>query len=233
MNIVITGASKGIGRAIAEKFAAAGYTLFLCARNEGPLAELANHINEHHPRVKVHYTPCDVSKKSQVKKFGDWIMQTAGHADILVNNAGIFIPGHVHEEEDGVLEQLMETNLYSAYYLSRHLLPGMMQRRRGHIFNMCSIASLQAYHHGGSYSITKYALDGLSANLRHEMKKFGVKVTSVYPGAAYTDSWNSSGISPDRIMTAADIADMIYTSAHLSPQACVEEIVIRPQLGDL
>jgi short-subunit dehydrogenase len=233
MNIVITGASKGIGKAIAEKFAAGGYSLFLCARHEGLLASVSKEIAEKNPAVSVRYQTCDVSKKEEVRAFADFVLQHDDHADILVNNAGAFFPGHVFEEEEGLLEEMMKTNVYSAYHLSRYLLPGMIGRRQGHIFNICSIASLHAYNHGGSYSITKYALDGLSANLRHEMKKYGVKVTSVYPGAAYTDSWNSSGVEPERIMTAEDIAEMIYTSAHLSPQACVEEIVIRPQLGDL
>ena len=233
MNIVITGASKGSGKAIAEKFAGGGYSLFLCARHEAPLAELAAQILAEHPRIKVHYKTCDVSKKDDVKAFADFILKEDGHADILVNNAGAFQPGHVHEEELGMLEEMMQTNVYSAYYLSRFLLPAMMKRKQGHIFNICSIAALHAYEQGGSYSITKYALDGLSVNLRHEMKGYGIKVTAVYPGAAYTDSWSSSGVSPDRIMTAGDIADMIYASARLSPQACVEEIVIRPQLGDL
>jgi short-subunit dehydrogenase len=76
-------------------------------------------------------------------------------------------------------------------------------------------------------------MKGLSINLRDEMREYGVKVTAVFPGAAYTASWEGSGIPPERMMTAQDIADMIYTSASLSPQACVEEIVIRPQLGDL
>jgi short-subunit dehydrogenase len=233
MNIVITGASKGIGKAIAEKFAAGGYSLFLCARHEGTLATVSKEIAEKNPEVSVRYKTCDVSSREEVRSFADFVIGHGGHADILVNNAGTFFPGHVFEEEEGVLEEMMKTNVYSAYHLSRYLLPGMMERRKGHIFNICSIASLQAYSHGGSYSITKYALDGLSANLRYEMKKYGVKVTSVYPGAAYTDSWNSSGVAPERFMTAEDIAEMIYTSAHLSPQACVEEIVIRPQLGDL
>jgi len=233
MNIVITGASKGIGKAIAEKFAANGYSLFLCARTESEIAATANELQKKYPAITADYQVCDVAKKSELRKFADWIHTKTNAVDVLVNNAGSFVPGHVHEEEDGTIEHLMETNLYSAYYLTRYLLPPMMQRKHGHIFNICSIASLKAYAHGGSYSITKYALDGLSANLRDEMKNFGVKVTSVYPGAAYTASWNASGISPDRIMTANDIAEMIYTSAHLSPQACVEEIVIRPQLGDL
>jgi short-subunit dehydrogenase len=233
MNIVITGASKGIGKAIAEKFAAGGYSLFLCARHEETLTAVAKEIAGKNPGISVHHKTCDVASKEEVRAFADFVLQTDGHADILVNNAGAFFPGHVFEEEEGLLEEMMQTNVYSAYHLSRYLLPGMMQRRQGHIFNICSIASLQAYDHGGSYSITKYALDGLSANLRHEMKNYGVKVTSVYPGAAYTDSWSGSGVAPERIMTAEDIAEMIFTSAHLSAQACVEEIVIRPQLGDL
>lgn len=233
MNIVITGASKGIGKAIAEKFAANGYSLFLCSRTESEIAAASNELQKKYPSITCQYKVCDVSKKTDLKQFAEWIHSKTNAVDVLVNNAGSFVPGHVHEEEDGTIEHLMETNLYSAYYLTRYLLPPMMQRKRGHIFNICSIASLKAYKHGGSYSITKYALDGLSANLRDEMKNFGVKVTSVFPGAAYTASWDASGVSPDRIMTANDIAEMIFTSAGLSPQACVEEIVIRPQLGDL
>jgi short-subunit dehydrogenase len=233
MNIVITGASKGIGKAIAEKFASHDYTLFLCARNGEALRLFAQSLERLHESVTVHHMACDVANKSEVRSFADWVLSHTDQPSILVNNAGIFEPGNVHEESEGVLERLMEVNVYSAYYLSRYLLPSMMKRGQGHIFNICSIASLQAYHQGGSYSITKYALAGLSANLRHEMKKYGVKVTAVFPGAVYTDSWSASGVAQDRIMTAADIADMIFASSQLSAQACVEEIVIRPQLGDL
>jgi short-subunit dehydrogenase len=76
-------------------------------------------------------------------------------------------------------------------------------------------------------------LAGFSTNLREEMKSHGIKVTAVYPGAAFTDSWVGSGVDPKRIMEAEDIARMVYAAAHLSPQACVEEIILRPQLGDL
>ncbi len=233
MNIVITGASRGIGKAVAAKFAAAGYHLFLCARREKPLRELAGELVATHPGVQVHYRTCDVAKKEELRVFADWVKQTAPAVDVLVNNAGNFIQGQVYNEPDGVLEQLMETNVYSAYYLSRHLVGDMIGRRSGHIFNICSIASLKAYSQGGSYSITKYALAGLSANLRDELREFGIKVTAVFPGAAYTASWENSGVAADRIMRAEDIAEMIYAAAGLSSQACVEEIVIRPQLGDL
>ena len=102
-----------------------------------------------------------------------------------------------------------------------------------HIFNICSIASLQAYANGGSYSISKYALLGFSKNLREELKPHQIKVTAVLPGAAYTDSWIGSGVDEKRIMEANDVATMVYAAAQLSPQACVEEILLRPQLGDL
>src|SRR5215213_8209227 len=131
MNIVITGASKGIGKAIAEKFAANGYSLFLCARNEQELAETSRKIADRFPGIKVHFKACDVSKKNELKAFAAWIHTQTTAVDVLVNNAGSFVPGHVHEEEDGVIEFLMETNLYSAYYLTKYLLQPMMDRKSG------------------------------------------------------------------------------------------------------
>jgi short-subunit dehydrogenase len=103
----------------------------------------------------------------------------------------------------------------------------------GQIFNICSIASLAAYENGGAYSISKFALLGFSKNLRLEIKDQGIKVTAVCPGAVYTNSWSGSGVDPKRIMEARDIAKMIYAATQLSPQAVVEDIVMRPQLGDL
>ena len=153
--------------------------------------------------------------------------------DILINNAGTFEPGSIYNERDGLLEDQLAINMYSAYHVTRELLPAMMKRRSGHIFNLCSIAALKAYNNGGAYSISKYAMNGFSKNLREEMKQFNIKVTSVFPGATLTDSWGDFDNSNNRIMEADDIAKMIYTASQLSPAACVEEIVIRPQLGDL
>lgn len=235
MNIVITGGSKGLGKAIAEKFAGdkQGHTVLLCARNKELLEEEGKRLQGRFPRASIKTMACDLAKKEEVLAFADWVLSDITAPDVLVNNAGIFIPGSVHNEPEGALETLMQVNLYSAYHLTRRLLPAMMERKSGHIFNICSIASLKAYRNGGAYSITKFALAGFSRNLREEMKPYGIKVTAVYPGAAYTDSWAGSGIDPKRMMEAKDVADMVYTAAYLSPQACVEEIVLRPQLGDL
>jgi len=233
MNCIITGASKGLGRAVAEKFAAGGYDLCLCSRNAEVLTATQNELSSRYPSVTVRAAAFDLAEKQQVQAFGNWVLGLGISVDVLVNNAGQFIPGGVHDEPDGALEKMIAINLYSAYHLTRMLLPGMMAGKKGHVFNMCSVASLKAYPNGGAYSISKFALAGFSANLREEMKPHGVKVTAVYPGAAYTDSWAGSGIDPQRIMEAADVAEMIYAASRLSPQATVEEILLRPQLGDI
>ncbi|MEO5563817.1 MAG: SDR family NAD(P)-dependent oxidoreductase [Chitinophagaceae bacterium] len=235
MNIVITGASRGLGKAIAEKFGddKQGHTLLLCSRDKDKLKLTGKELQGRFPRTTILTHACDLSQKEEVKKFAAWILKQDRKTDILVNNAGTFIPGSVYNEEEGTLEKLIELNLYSAYHLTRLLLPLMMEQKSGHVFNICSIASFQAYPNGGAYSISKYALAGFSKNLREEMKPYGIKVTAVYPGAAYTDSWKGSGIDPKRIMQADDVAKMIYAASQLSPQACVEDIILRPQLGDL
>lgn len=232
MNVVITGAGKGMGKATAEKFAVDGNHLFICARNEKELYETAKEL-ETNNQCKVFYFPVDISVKSSAQEFGRWVLQDNRQVDVLINNAGQFIPGSIYNEEDGLLEQMININLYAAYNVTRTLLPGMMERKKGHIFNICSIAALKAYANGGSYSISKFALMGFSKNLREELKPYNIKVTAVYPGAVYTSSWFGSGIPEERIMEANDIAEIIYASSKLSPQACVEDIVIRPQLGDL
>lgn len=232
MNCIITGASRGLGKAMAEKFAAGGYDLVLCSKNTAALTATAGLLAARYPSINIRTRAADLSVKHEVLQLGQWIGESGIAVDVLINNAGTFIPGSVYNEADGALEQLIAVNLYSAYHLTRSLLPGMMARRTGHIFNICSVASFKAYANGGAYSISKYALAGFSANLREEMKPFGIKVTAVYPGAAYTDSWAGS-VDPQRIMAAGDVADMVYAAARLSPQATVEEILLRPQLGDL
>ena len=232
MNIIITGASKGIGYAIAEIFAANGHNLYLTSKTASSLQAATATLQQQYPSVVIDSFPADLSIKSDVLSFSKWCLEkTTPH--ILVNNAGYFVPGKLQDEAEGQLEQQLNTNLFSAYHLTRALLPSMLTAGSGHIFNICSIASLNAYEYGGSYSISKFALLGFSKNLRLELKNSGIKVTAVCPGAVFTNSWAGSGVDPKRIMEANDIAKMIYAATQLSPQAVVEDIVMRPQLGDL
>jgi short-subunit dehydrogenase len=229
--IVITGATKGIGRAVAIKFAAEGFDLALCARSDKDLKALKAKIGK--PKSNILIQKCDVSDKEQLKSFADTINKEFGPVDILINNAGAFIPGEVINEKDGVLESLIETNLYSAYRISRAIVPGMLKRKKGHIFNLCSVASIGAYPNGGSYSISKFALLGLSKALREELKQFNIKVTAIIAGAIYTDSWKGSGLPASRFIKAEDAAKVIWDIYNLSQNTDVEELLIRPQLGDI
>ena len=232
MNVIITGASRGIGKAIAEMFAGAGYTLLLGSRVEKSVYDTMSELQTRYPQSTIKARPVDMSVKEEASQFGDWCLEY-GVPGILVNNAGNFLPGSVHNEAEGILEQMIHTNLYSAYHLTRKVLPVMIEAKSGHIFNICSIASLNAYPNGGSYSISKFALLGFSKNLREEMKPHGIKVTAVCPGATLSASWDGFDIDPKRIMETADVAKMIYAASQLSPMAVVEDIILRPQLGDL
>ena len=232
MNVVITGASQGIGFAVAEIFANAGYTLCLCSKTKENIAVAGNSLAAKYPHATIHFMHADLSEKEQCTQFTNWCLGK-GTPTILINNAGFFSPGNIQDEADDALAQQMAVNLYSAYHTTRALLPAMLKMGKGHVFNICSIASLNAYAQGGSYSISKFALLGFSKNLRLELKDTGIKVTAVCPGAVYTNSWAGSGVDPKRIMESEDIAKMIFAAAHLSPQAVVEDIVMRPQKGDL
>jgi short-subunit dehydrogenase len=109
----------------------------------------------------------------------------------------------------------------------------MIERKSGHIFSIGSIAGLTAYANGGSYAISKWAMLGFTKCLREELKNYNIKVTSVLPGATYTASWEGVDIPEERFMKAADVAESVWGAYNLSPYSVVEEIVIRPQLGDL
>lgn len=232
MNVIITGGSKGLGKAMAEKFAAAGKDLFLCARNENLLKETQLHLQSLFPGINIQIKKTDLSISGELTEFADWCL-SFGHPGILINNAGSFLQGNVFDEPEGYMEEMMQVNFFSAYHLTRKLLPAMIAAGSGHIFNICSVASLKAYKGGGSYSVSKFALLGFTHNLREELKTKNIKVTAVIPGAAYTDSWKQSGLDEKRFMQDKDIAEMVFAASRLSPSACVEEILMRPQLGDI
>jgi short-subunit dehydrogenase len=233
MNAIITGASKGIGKAIAEKLVLQNCNIAICARDEKQLQETKSQLQILNPAVAIFTMVADLSKKNEAQLFGKQCLENFPTIDILINNAGSYLPGDITTEADGTIEKMIETNLYSAYHLSRIIVPKMQAQMSGHIFNMSSIAGLQAYKNGGAYSISKFALQGFSKNLREELKSYFVKVTTINPGATMSDSWSGSGIEEDRIMKASDIAEVLWNAYQLSKQTVVEDIVLRPILGDL
>ena len=230
---VITGGTKGIGRAVIYKFAKHGFDIITCSRNDDELRVLKNDLESTFQEINVLTMSADLSKKLEVNDFVKFIISNKNHIDVLVNNTGVFLPGMISNEPDGALEMMINTNLYSAYNLTRGLLPQMMHDKDGHIFNICSVASIMPYANGGSYSISKYAMLGMTKVLREEMKAHGIRVTAVLPGATFTASWEGVDLPESRFMKAEDVADAVYGAYCLSKNSVVEEILIRPQEGDI
>lgn len=225
--VFVSGASKGLGFAIAKKFYDEGFEVIICARGEQGLEEAKAKM------PKVHSYACDISKKEQVKSLASEIQAKFGSLDVLVNNGGTFIQAVLHEEEDEILEKLIDTNLYSAYYFSKAFVPAMKDKKQGTIFNICSVASLQSYPAGGSYTVSKFALLGFSKALRQELMEFGIRVISILPGATKTPAWDGVDLPEERFIPADDVGKLIYDIYQLSERSVVEEILIRPMLGDI
>ena len=231
-SIVVTGGTKGIGRAIINLFADKGFDVITCSRSEADLEVLAAEINAKYPNVKIHFMVADLSKKEEALIFSDFVKSTVHELTVLVNNSGAFVPRAITEEKDGDFELMMNTNLSSAYHITRSLISSV-KKAKGHVFNMCSTASIMPYVNGGSYCISKFALLGMTKVLREEMKPYNVRVTAIMPGATYTTSWAGSDLPEDRFMKADDVAHAIWGAYAMSPRSVVEEILIRPQLGDI
>lgn len=225
--IIVTGGTKGIGRAIADRFVAEGFDAVICARSvEGIQASDGT-------APGLLPVAADLSTREGVTSLLDYIQSLNRPVDVLVNNTGVFQPGQIHNEVEGTFEQLMNTNVASAYHITRGLVGGMISRRQGHIFMMCSTASITPYTNGGSYCISKFALLGMSRVLREELKPHGVKVTAILPGATLTASWEGTDLPEERFMKPDDVANSAWAAYSLSKSAVVEEILIRPQLGDI
>ena len=230
---IVTGGTKGIGKAVCDIFISNGFDISVNSRNLSDLENLKKEYQDLYPNQTVHISQVDMSKKEEVKAYGKEVVDTFESIDVLVNNAGTFLPGQILKEEEGTLEKLIDTNLYSAYYMTRSVIEKMEAQKKGYIFNMCSIASFMAYPHGGSYAISKFALLGFSKSIREELKEKGIRVSSVMPGATWSNSWQGVDFPLDRLMKASDVAESIWSAYNLSDSAVVEEIVLRPQLGDI
>ena len=226
-SILVTGGSKGIGLAIARRFHAGGFATFICARDPGGL-EAARQAS---PGMQA--LECDMTRAADIARLAETIRELVGAPDVLVNNAGAYLPGQIHAEDESTLERMLATNLFSAYRMTRALLPGMMARGSGTIINVCSTASIMPYVNGGSYCIAKHALHGFSRTLREEMKPHGIRVCSLLPGATLTASWAGVDLPEDRFMPPEDVAEMAWAVHHMSPRTVVEDVLMRPFLGDI
>lgn len=235
--VLITGASQGIGAAIAKVFAkeVRGVRLALVARNEKNLATVARACAKlvSGPGAAVESFGCDVSDEASVAAVAAAVMKRFGGVDVLINNAGKFEAAPLAEMSVAQFDRLIGANLRSVFLVSKAFVPAIVKRGRGDIFNMSSIAGLDAYPGGAGYCAAKFGVTGLSKVMRAELKTKGVRVCCVYPGATWSPSWSGSGVPETRMMPAADVARAFLDVYRLTRKTVVEEIVLRPQLGDL
>lgn len=232
--VLITGASQGIGAEIAKTFArelGAGVRLGLVARNAGNLAKVAKACAKRGATAECFV--CDVSNEASVASMAVAVLKRFRGVDVLVNNAGKFVPTDFLSMSVDDFDGLLHANLRSLFLVSRAIVPSMVKRGRGDVFNMSSIAGLQAYPGGAGYCAAKFGVTGLSKVMRTELKDKGVRVCTVYPGATVSPSWEGSGVDWQRMMPTADVARAFFDVYKLSRSTVVEDIVLRPLGGDV
>lgn len=234
MTLVITGASQGIGAAIAEVFAEAygdEARLSLVARSEDKLADVAERCRCFGAVAEVF--PCDVTHEAAVVAMAEAVQSTLETPNVLVNNAGAFVPGSFSETDTEVFRSQIAVNLTSAFLVTRAFLGGMMERGSGDIIFMASVAAIRGYPGGVAYCAAKHGMLGLARALREEVKDHGIRVMAILPGATRTASWEGTDLPDERFIDPKDIALSVLDAHRLSSRAVVEEIIIRPRLGDI
>ncbi len=230
--VLITGASRGIGAAIAKKFASLGCRLILIARDRKALASLKRDL-EYDYKIECHIYPADLSHSESLSHTLNGISAMHKRLDILINNAGIYEPGRVSEQSPQEMFNMLSVNLMSAWQITQWALPLLRKGFKPLIINIGSIAGLNAYPNGGAYSVSKHALVGFSKNLRSELIDSGIRVSTFNPGATWSSSWSGARLAKSRLMPAEDIAELCALTYNLSANTVVEDIVMRPLLGDV
>jgi short-subunit dehydrogenase len=232
-NAIITGATKGMGRAIAIAFAHQGINLAVCSRNENDLAAFKKELHQINPAIKVVTMVADGSKKDELLSFAAAAEEQLGFISIVVSSLGMFDPVSILDESDAAFDKQLNTNLMPAYHLYRFFGKKMIAKKEGHFFTICSVAALDPIPAAGTYSVTKFALLGLTKVMRAEMQPHYVKVTAVIPGSTLTNSWKGTTIDKNKFVLPEDVASAVLNIYNMSRGANVEEIIIRPSTGQV
>lgn len=229
--ILISGASQGIGRAIAVMLASfTKRPLILLARNLNGLEETKKLCLKSGAK-KVHCIPSDLTSKEDLDRLSS--INVLKEVGMLINNAGYYVEESVIESELDVFQSQLEVNFLSAVSLTKIMLPFLAQKEQANIVFTGSVTAQHGQARCGAYSASKQALKGYVESLREGLKSTSVSVTHIILGQTWSPSWEGSGVDPSRLVLAEDIGKTIALLTTLSPQTCIEEIVIRPQQGDL
>ena len=229
----ITGASTGIGRALAEVFTSHGDTVIASARTESKLNELCRRISTAHGTCEA--MKCDVQNEASVFEAVKNILVLHGHIDVLINNAGVtyfkdFIDTSIEE-----FDHVINTNLRGTFLTTKAVLPTMLQNQNGLVLNILSYVVKEVYAKSAAYSSSKAGIEAMMNVLRSEVRRHSIKIVNVYPGAVSTPIWRQNQLEKfgNQMLTPEHVAEMLYQVSIQPPSLMVEEIVLRPQGGDL
>ncbi|NUQ81116.1 MAG: SDR family oxidoreductase [Bacteroidetes bacterium] len=226
--VIVTGAGKGIGRETCRWFARQGWHVYAFSKTSADLLSLEAEFPG-----QVEGFAGDASDEADVRRFFNEFLAGKTTPSVLVNNAGRFVQSTLEDLSPAVFEEQWRTNTLSTFLLMKGILPVLRQAGTGQIINVISVAAKRPFTGSGAYCSSKSAQDGLAGVMREEFKKWNIRVTNVYPGAAFTNSWVGTGVEEKRLMTAADVAKVIGQAVDLENNMVLEDIVLRPVAGDL
>jgi len=223
---VVTGASRGIGLAIAHRLGEMGAKLGICSREAQKLKAASTQLRA--AASAVFEMPVDVTRPDQISSFVQHTQESLGPIDILVNNAGVGWFGPTHEATEETWDSVLDTNLKSVFLMSKAVAPGMIERKTGHIINIASLAGKNAFKNGGIYCASKWGLLGLTECMAEDLRQYGIRVSAVCPGSVATEFSPHAGKDPAKMLQSEDIAHAVAMIVTQSPQSFISEILIRP-----
>jgi short-subunit dehydrogenase len=229
----ITGASRGMGREIAKQFASIGCRVCVSARSVNQLTALVKEITR--LGGTAHSFPCDISRVNEIGKTAKAIRSRVGEIDVLVCNAGITAFKSFHHTSLDEFKRILDTNLIGSIACIKSVVPSMMRRKKGWIFNIVSQSAIATFKYSSAYTATKAGMLGVGRVLREELKTYNIKVVNVLPGATNTPIWRSAVRKQygHRMMSPKSVAEAILEIYELPDDVIVDEIVLRPMLGNI
>ena len=231
MKAIVTGATKGIGRAITMALASEGYDLGLGARNLEELDYLSKEIKALFPNIGVITKSADFSQKYETKNFADTFIHHWGNIDVLVNNVGQYDEDNLDNFSESKLNDLLNINFYSALRLTQPFIPEFKKRKKGHIINICSVLSKDIRTNAVSYTMSKQLIYTYTKILREDLRASNVKVTAILPGSTNTSSWDGIEAPLHEFVQPQDVANGVIMT--LKSKGMVEELEIKPINPDL
>ena len=223
---LVTGGSRGIGRAIAMKLAELGADVAICGRDSEKLRATASALQRLTKRV--FWQTADVTRADEVAEFVSATESKLGPIGILVNNAGIGLFGPAHEKSEEEWDRVLNTNLKSVFLVSRAVVPSMIRQGGGDIINISSLAGRNAFAGGGLYCASKWGVQGLSACMAEDLREHGIRVSVICPGSVATEFSVRGPKDPSKVLVADDVAHAVAMVVTQGPQSFLSEIHLRP-----